>query len=542
MGKLILVLILLPFLSYGQGGVKHHKTTGNIISVDTVLTTTIFNQIEVPNVPYCNPNYDSLHSLIISGVYILYKSARVARWDTLNLATIGVSQGTLNDSCFVLRGLINNGTDSSIFATRKRVQKGIDSVCANFYPNTNPSGYISSVDSAVFATRKRVQKGIDSIVANFYPNTNPNGYISSYTVDTGIIATRRRVQKAVDSIILNFYPNTNPNGYISSYTVDSSVFSTKKWRQKGIDSIVANFYPNSNPSGYISSYTVDTGIIATRLRVQKAIDSITANYYSKTTSDNRFAPISVVGSVTSVNAGFGTSFTTITSSGNVTIDTGLIATRLRVQKAVDSLNVLIATKGVGTVTSISAGWGTTFTAITGSGSIIVDSVAVATRLRVQKAVDSLNVNIALKANIASPTFTGTPAAPTATSGANSTQIATTAYLETYYKDSSFTNATTSFTPTTTVTNKLYTVTYNLTAQAGALLINNSTSTWANGQNLIFYIKGTAARALTYGTDYVAGTDITPLPATTSTTKTIILQFTKNNNDGKMYLTGKADGF
>jgi hypothetical protein len=36
----------------------------------------------------------------------------------------------------------------------------------------------------------------------------------------------------------------------------------------------------------------------------------------------------------------------------------------------------------------------------------------------------------LKANLASPTFTGTPAAPTATAGTNTTQIATTAFVST----------------------------------------------------------------------------------------------------------------
>jgi hypothetical protein len=39
-------------------------------------------------------------------------------------------------------------------------------------------------------------------------------------------------------------------------------------------------------------------------------------------------------------------------------------------------------------------------------------------------------NVALKANIASPTFTGTPAAPTAAQGTNTTQLATTAYVQT----------------------------------------------------------------------------------------------------------------
>jgi hypothetical protein len=42
----------------------------------------------------------------------------------------------------------------------------------------------------------------------------------------------------------------------------------------------------------------------------------------------------------------------------------------------------------------------------------------------------IDTSLALKANIASPTFTGVPAAPTATSGTNTTQIATTAFVST----------------------------------------------------------------------------------------------------------------
>ncbi len=41
----------------------------------------------------------------------------------------------------------------------------------------------------------------------------------------------------------------------------------------------------------------------------------------------------------------------------------------------------------------------------------------------------LAASLALKANLASPTFTGTPAAPTASPGTNSTQLATTAYAD-----------------------------------------------------------------------------------------------------------------
>ena len=49
-------------------------------------------------------------------------------------------------------------------------------------------------------------------------------------------------------------------------------------------------------------------------------------------------------------------------------------------------------------------------------------------------VDASTTDISAKANIASPTFTGTPAAPTATAGTNTTQIATTAFVTTAVPD------------------------------------------------------------------------------------------------------------
>ena len=45
-------------------------------------------------------------------------------------------------------------------------------------------------------------------------------------------------------------------------------------------------------------------------------------------------------------------------------------------------------------------------------------------------VDASSTDISAKANIASPTFTGTPAAPTATAGTNTTQLATTEFVTT----------------------------------------------------------------------------------------------------------------
>ena len=42
---------------------------------------------------------------------------------------------------------------------------------------------------------------------------------------------------------------------------------------------------------------------------------------------------------------------------------------------------------------------------------------------------STQADVSTKANIASPTFTGTPAAPTASAGTNTTQLATTAFVQ-----------------------------------------------------------------------------------------------------------------
>lgn len=43
--------------------------------------------------------------------------------------------------------------------------------------------------------------------------------------------------------------------------------------------------------------------------------------------------------------------------------------------------------------------------------------------------EAIETAVATKANINSPTFTGTPAAPTASSGTNTTQIASTAFVQ-----------------------------------------------------------------------------------------------------------------
>jgi len=66
--------------------------------------------------------------------------------------------------------------------------------------------------------------------------------------------------------------------------------------------------------------------------------------------------------------------------------------------------------------------------VTGGAIVSTDSVLVAFG-KLQKQISDALTAIGLKSDINSPTFTGTPAAPTATVGTNTTQIATTAFVQ-----------------------------------------------------------------------------------------------------------------
>lgn len=392
-------------MSYGQGAISGRA--GN--STDTNLFRGSVRVDEALRLKLL-PNTHALGVLTtdVNGIIKL---------DTLSEAT-GVTQGVLDDSCSAIRAdfpaaggtvtdvgtgyglsggpITASGTivaDTLKLATRLRVQKGIDSITS--------IGYITGINSSNVTT-----------ALGYTPVTNARTLtINGTTYD--LTANRTWSVGTVTNIAFGWGFSSSSINTVGTAALDTYLVDTRAWRQKGIDSITANFYPNSNPSGYTSNtgtvtsvatntgtgitggtitssgtIAADTVILATRLRVQKAVDSLNTVIATKGT-----------GSVTSVATGYGVSGGTITTSGTIVVDTVAIATRLRVQKAVDSLNTVIATKGSGTVTSVAAGYGTTFTTITASGSVVVDTnkaSGICTNLWRQKAVDSLNTLIAAK--------------------------------------------------------------------------------------------------------------------------------------------------
>jgi hypothetical protein len=336
--------------------------------------------------------------------------------------SVGSGYGT-NFSTITTSGSVV--VDSLVITSRASRDKLKDSLNANIALKVNISdtstmlgAYLRKADTTAMLS-PYLRKGDTATMLSPYVRIAGYGLLKgtqTLSVDSATIATRARVQKGIDSVAsLVAAP-------------DSLLFSTRAWRQKGDDSLGAIIGTKATATGttnYLSKFTGTSSLgnsivyattsevgISTpspthpldvngRVRV-RTIDS-TASPINFLTTDNdgvirKTTPFT--GTVTSVATGFGLSGGTITTTGTLVADTNSMATRARVQKAVDSLNVNIAAKGSGTVTSVSAGTGMSFTTITSTGSVAADTTVLSTRAWRQKGIDSV-------ANLSRVTGSGT---------------------------------------------------------------------------------------------------------------------------------------
>ena len=174
--------------------------------------------------------------------------------------------------------------------------------------------------------------------------------------------------------------------------------------------------------------------------------------------------------------------------------------------------------------------------LAGSGSAVITFPSVTSTL-------ATTADLALKANLVSPVFTGLPTAPTPAANDNSTKIATTAYVDTGTSTLSNKRITTrvySTTTTATLTpdKSLYDI-LTLTAQSGALTIANPSVTHNDGdQTRIRIYCPTTIGAITFGTNFVAKGG-NSFPTTTILLKNIELGFEWNSNLGAYNLLALA---
>lgn len=381
-----------------------------------------FKVIRLFNPPFTfNPwaTYDSLGMVWIdsattkklmwhTGVYRRYVASERYVDSLFATAVTGVTQQTLDDSCASIRADISGGsTDSFVYSTRAWRQKGIDSVNINVALRellSNKVTSFASPDNTTYPTTAAVNSLVGSYKLKS-DSTATSGYVTHYQDDTGKQNIRNEVAVVID-------------------TTEAHNTRLLTWEQSAAFGISASSIANWDQA------------------------------YS-----NR---------VTSVATGYGVTGGTITATGTISADTAAMATRSRVQKAVDSLNINIAAKGSGTVTNVIGG---TNISITGTSTIqptvnITGAIAVANGGTGTTSTTSVNTTpITYGANntvtASAATLTTTTLNPTVvtssltsvgtiTSGTwsstigsaatgstqainnNSTQIATTAYVDRYH--------------------------------------------------------------------------------------------------------------
>lgn len=294
--------------------------------------------------------------------------------------------------------------------------------------------------------------------------------MDSVATDTSLVTSRARSKKIGDSVAALIPTNnnqlTNGAGYITGYTEtdplsyhfgDTNGYKQPVTRSYGI----LNYYPLSgNPSGFLTSFTETDPL---------SYHYADTNTYKKPASYNYVKDNYYLAS--NPNAWIGLGAISATAPVAYNNGTGVIS----MAQASGSVNGYLSStdwttfnnkQASGTYISyILSGFAITATGTT-SVTVGVDTALVATRLRVQKAVDSLNAVIA----------------------AMQPQITTTA------------NYTGTLTPTSTSASANSTVKYHITAQAGNLVFNPPTGSWADGQILLVRITNNgSAYTLTFST-------------------------------------------
>lgn len=191
--------------------------------------------------------------------------------------------------------------------------------------------------------------------------------------------------------------------YVGSRPADDSIIysgANGSFWERDVPLVNTNFGSLDSTQTWTGNNTF-TG--TTVLSTPKLKTSSTAGYVwtaTGTDGSGNWVAVPAGGTVTSIATTNNTGITggTITTTGTLAIDTALITTHAWHKKGIDSLAAIVATKGVGTVTSVATNTGSGITGgtITGTGTIAADTTLLSTRLWRQKAVDSINALLAGK--------------------------------------------------------------------------------------------------------------------------------------------------
>jgi hypothetical protein len=307
-----------------------------------------------------------------------------------------------------------NIADSSQYVTPTKL--------ASYYTSSAGSG--TTIDTASLSNRINLKASTSDVTNAIALNTSTIATnTNAITANTTAIAAEATTARAAELVLTNTLSSNTAS--ISSNTVSITANTTS----------IGNL--NSNIASNTSSITANTAdIITNRTNIATNTTAITANANAIATNTSaisaeattaRAAELALTNSVSSNTASITTNTADIiTNRANITTNTSAITTNTTAITA-NANDIIANTTAIAAeaTTARAAELVLTNSVSSNTANITSNTSAIAANTA---SILTNSSDIELRAPIISPTFTGTPTAPTAASGINTTQLATTAFV------------------------------------------------------------------------------------------------------------------
>jgi hypothetical protein len=277
-----------------------------------------------------------------------------------------------------------------IFSIQKNKYQVWDSAGAKWADITGAAGSaIISADTAAMLLPYLRKADTTAMLSPYLRGSGTANYFPKFDASRSVINSK--LYESGTNLLFN---TTNPSFTSAGITtIENNATSSAVYTYKIADTIRAYM-------GYGGSSTFDIN----NLRAGDIRFYTSATLRGRFQTDGTFRLNSLTGTGSRIVTADADGVLSATSSATGLVDTTVLSTKAWRQKGNDSLGAIIATKGSGTVTSVATGYGLSGGTITTTGTIIVDSAIVASRLRVGKVVDSLAL---VKQNVLTNPVTGT---------------------------------------------------------------------------------------------------------------------------------------
>jgi len=294
-----------------------------------------------------------------------------------------------------------------------------------------------AINSAKIADNSIVNGDISPAAAIAYSKLNLTGSITSSDIVNGTIIN----EDISASAAIAYSKLALVNSIVSADIADSAITSAKIADGTIIDADInaSAAIAQSKVSGLVPALAALAPIASPTFT--GTVSGITKSMVGLSNVDNTTDALKPISTATQAALDAKSPLASPTFTGTVilpsgTVTSGMILDGTIVNADINTAAAIAATKVAGTAVT-QADTGTISTAMIADSAItsakiadgtIVDVDINASAAIAQSKISGLSSSFALKADLASPTFTGTPVAPTAAAGTNTTQLATTAYV------------------------------------------------------------------------------------------------------------------